>query len=149
MNYLEHIRRFVEVFPKDQIFVMIYEDFKKDNLGFLKKILKFLDVDENFQPSTRIANKNKTIRFRPFYYLIQSHGIKRIFWKILNIRTYFFIKRIVDKIFYRYEERKELDPRLLSELKKESMPLVQAFNEYLHKEQLTRIDLIDLWGYST
>lgn len=46
--FYKHLKPYFENFPKENIFVMIYEDIKKDNQKFIKRMYEFLEVDANF-----------------------------------------------------------------------------------------------------
>lgn len=46
--YVDQIKRFLRFFPKEQMFVIISEEFKKDKQETLKDVLEFLDVSSSF-----------------------------------------------------------------------------------------------------
>jgi hypothetical protein len=48
--YLEHIRRYQEIFPKDQLLVLLYDDLKAEPEIYIRKIYGFLGVDDTFLP---------------------------------------------------------------------------------------------------
>lgn len=146
-DYLNQIERFTKLFPKNQIKIIIFEDFKSDNLSYLKEIIKFLGVQENFVPKVMEVNKNKTVRLRFLYYFIQSPELKIFLRKRIKTATYFSIKKLIDKIFFRIERRQDIPSELLSNLRREFKPKIKELNEFLHKEQFTDIDILQLWGY--
>ena len=47
-----HIERFVNLFPKEQIHVALFEDLKTDPVGTTRALYKFLDVDPAFTPQS-------------------------------------------------------------------------------------------------
>ena len=49
--YFKQINRYLKLFPRDRILVLIYEDIQKDPLSFIKNIYNFLEVDADFVPS--------------------------------------------------------------------------------------------------
>ena len=49
--YAEHIERFLEFFPRKQILCQRFEDLGKDPKRFLKDLLLFAGVDDDFVPS--------------------------------------------------------------------------------------------------
>jgi len=148
-DYLNQIKRFTALFPKEQIQVLIFEDFKKDNSKYLKKIIKFLGINENYVPESKIINKNKTVRFRFLYHLVQSPGLKTFLRKRIKTKTYFYLKEFIDKIFFKEEKRKEIRTELYQKLKNEFKPMVQELNNYLLKEKFTDIDIVRLWKYES
>lgn len=146
-DYLTHIKRFLQHFPKEQILVIIFEDFKKDNLQYLKRIAAFLGIDANYVPGAKVVNKNKTVRFKPVYRIFQSQGLKTFFRNSLKAKTYFKIKGFIDRIFFRTEKRKPISPELYSRLRDELRPMVIQLNAFLHQEKFMDIDIVKLWGY--
>lgn len=49
-RYLEQLRRIFECFPRKQVKVFLYDDLKRDALGVVKEIIRFLGVDDRFEP---------------------------------------------------------------------------------------------------
>lgn len=146
-RYCEQIQRFTEYFPNNQIRIIIFEDFRKDNLKYLKMIMAFLGIDENVPLKQKIINKNKGIRFRGLYHLIQSQKFKQFFRERISTITYFQIKKVTDKIFFKVEKRAQLNEALHLKLKEEFRPMVIELNDYLHKEGFIQQDLFTLWDY--
>lgn len=48
--YFKQIKRFLEVFPQENLLIKIYEDKDIDPVGFIQDIYEFLDVDSTFVP---------------------------------------------------------------------------------------------------
>ena len=49
--YSEQLLRYLEIFSREQICILIYEDIKKDPIAFMKCIYQFLEVDDTFVSS--------------------------------------------------------------------------------------------------
>jgi hypothetical protein len=56
--YAQQLERYYDLFPKEQILVLIYEDIKKDPEAFMKKIHQFLGIDDTFKASMLHAQVN-------------------------------------------------------------------------------------------
>jgi len=80
--YCTHLRRYYDLFDKDQIKVYLHEDLKKDPVGFAQDIYKFLGVDDKFIPNVSVMHsrtglaKNKFLnifleRWTPFRYILR------------------------------------------------------------------------------
>jgi hypothetical protein len=50
-KYFEQLERYLAVFPKEQLLVLVYEDIKKDPKAFMQRIYRFLGVREDFEAS--------------------------------------------------------------------------------------------------
>jgi hypothetical protein len=48
--YHEHIRRYLMYFPREQMMVVLYDDLKRSPRDTLKKLFKFLEIEENVTP---------------------------------------------------------------------------------------------------
>jgi len=49
--YAEQLNRYLHVFKKEQMLVLVYEDSKKDPASYMRSIFEFLGVDPTFIPS--------------------------------------------------------------------------------------------------
>ncbi len=146
-NYYEHIQRFLKIFKKEQLRVIIFEEFIKDNERTFKDVLSFLEIDEKFNPEYKDVNTNKTVKFKFLYRLVQSPKLKLFFWKILTPKIYYKIKKIHEAIFFKHQKRIPLNDDLREELKIEFRPSVVKLNDLLKEEGLIEADLLELWKY--
>ena len=48
--YYKHLKRYFDLFPRENILVLIYEDIEKDPVHFIQNIYRFLGVDDSFSP---------------------------------------------------------------------------------------------------
>jgi len=91
--YYEQVKRYFEVFPKEQILVLDFEDLIKEPKVLLKKILYFYgitDIDESslYLPKENRTGipKNKLLQ----YFLVRNYPFKKIFKKVIpkNVISY-------------------------------------------------------------
>lgn len=63
--YAEQLDRYLALFPREQILILIYEDIEKDPAAFMKRIYEFIGVNKDFMPSMlhRRINVERTPRF--------------------------------------------------------------------------------------
>jgi hypothetical protein len=81
--YSEQIRRYYELFEREQIKVYLYDDFSARPIDVLQDIFRFLDVNDTFVPDVRIrANVSGVQRSQTLYWLIE-----RLFARPNPIRT--------------------------------------------------------------
>ncbi len=68
-KYSNQVKRYLEVFGKENIFFIDYDDFKKNTAKTVKEVYMFLELDNDFRPSfnkkynTYSAPRNAFIRF--------------------------------------------------------------------------------------
>lgn len=103
--YYQQLKRYFDLFPKENILVLIYEDIEKNPLKFIQSIYRFLGVDSSFRPKASQLRINPRRDKMPlairFFYLrcvpllsnrkmgrriIECNLVKKIF--------YFFIKTL-------------------------------------------------------
>ncbi len=56
VRYVENLRRFHAVFPREQVLVLVYEDFLKDNEATVRTVRRFLGVEEELPVEVKEAN---------------------------------------------------------------------------------------------
>ena len=84
--YYKCLKLYFDLFPRENILVLIYEDIKKDSLKFIQNIYRFLGIDDSFVPPSLNRKINPTIRHKYRYLtktihplLIALHKIKASF----------------------------------------------------------------------
>lgn len=55
-SYNRHVQAAIETIGWSNLKVIVYDDFKADNLGIARSVYKFLGVKQDFQPATSIVN---------------------------------------------------------------------------------------------
>lgn len=113
-KYYEQLKRYYDSFPKENIKVFIYEEFKDNPLKTYSEICSFIDVDTSFIPETGI--KHNTGKIPKNAYLHKVYFII-VFFK--NILTFLIsdnylstLKRCYNRLFF-YEKPKLSDADIL------------------------------------
>jgi len=71
-QFTDQVKRYFDVFGREKVKVIIYDDFKFDAARICKETFEFLDVDASFVPEIRIINQNKKIRSKAVRSLIET-----------------------------------------------------------------------------
>jgi hypothetical protein len=50
-RYAEHLATYLELFPREQILVLLYDDLVADPERFFMSICRFLEIDEHYEPA--------------------------------------------------------------------------------------------------
>jgi len=72
VRYVEQLRRFHDAFGSEQVLVLIYDDFKADNEGTFRAVLRFLEVDDTVAAQAMHANPSIAIRSPRLHGLVRS-----------------------------------------------------------------------------
>jgi Sulfotransferase family len=149
VRYVEQLRRYEELFGRDRILVLIYDDFRRDNEATVRRILSFLGVDDT-HPVPAIE-ANPTIGVRSVQLDTLKHELRsgsspalraaRLTLKALTTRG--LRKRMLYPLQRRLVYRKPPPPdeQFMQELRRRFKGEVEALSEYLNR------DLVALWGY--
>ena len=62
IHYTEQLRRFHSIFTREHVLVLIYDDFRADNEGTVKQVLRFLGVDAAEPIEVTQANPSVAVR---------------------------------------------------------------------------------------
>jgi hypothetical protein len=149
VRYVEQLRRYHEHFPAEQVLVLIYDDFRADNEATVRRVLRFLEVDDS--PPVVPQQVNPTVQVRaqrlhqlthalatgqgPFARAVRGSagalapkGVSRSSAVALRNRIFF-------------TRPQPPDERLMLELRRRFRGEVVALSEYMDR------DLVSLWGY--
>jgi hypothetical protein len=150
VRYVEQLRRYQALFAPEQVLVLIYDDFRADNQGTLRRVLRFLDVDEHHQlEELHVKQTTRTMRSQQLDDLLHS--------VTLGQSPVSRAARATAKTLAPRELRRDTlrrirrvgvlgpapapDETLMRELRARFKPEVVALSEYLDR------DLVALWGY--
>ncbi len=149
VRYTKQLQRYHDAFPPEQVLVLIYEDFRRDNEGVLRQVFRFLGVDESI--AVEAVDANPTVRTRSQHLDDIVHRVSvgigtpaRIVKQTVKAVTPTGIRRkALETVQSRvvYGAPPPADPALMAELRARFRPEVERFSEYLGR------DLITLWGY--
>jgi hypothetical protein len=149
VRYVEQLRRYHEQFPPEQVLVLIYDDFRDDNQATLRRVLRFIDVDDSYSIEPVEANPTVRVRSPKLNELLMSvylgrsqggRGVKRVVKPLVprSLRGKAF--RLTQRHVI-YGAPRPPDQELMLELRRRFKGEVEALSDYLGR------DLVSLWGY--
>ncbi len=149
VRYVEQLRRYHAVFPPEQVKVLIYDDFRRDNEATVREVLRFLAVDDTAEIGVREANPTVGVRARRLHEAVHAVSVGRgpvaraaraaagtLASRGLSRSSALAIR---DRIFF--TTPRPPDESLMLELRRRFKGEVEALSEYLGR------DLVKLWGY--
>ncbi len=149
VHYVEQLKRFREVFPPEQVLVLIYEDFKRDNETTVRTVLRFLGVSEDVALEATQANRTVAVRSIKLQTLVRNvrQGRGRVPRALKRALIALTSQRLRNEVLHplraraMYGSPRAPDQRFMLELRRRFKPEVVALSEYLDR------DLVTLWGY--
>jgi hypothetical protein len=149
LRYVDQLRRYDAVFSREQILVLIYDDFRADNEGTVRRVLRFLGVDDTHPIEVKDANPTVRLRSSQLDDAVKTVSagrgpmmrvVKRPVKTLTSRRMRHGALRLARRRLV-YGEPRPPDDRVMLELRHRFRPEVVALSEYLDR------DLVSLWGY--
>jgi hypothetical protein len=149
VHYLEQVRRYHDVFAAERVLVLIYDDFRRDNEATVRRVLRFLDVDDTAPVRALDANPTVSVRSLRADRMLRSvqggHGplarglrstAKALLPGAARSDALSALRRRV-----LYSQPPPPDEDLMNDLRRRYRDEVAAVGEYLGRDLLTE------WGY--
>jgi hypothetical protein len=151
VRYVEQLRRFHAVLAPEQVLVLVYDDFRAENEATVRRVLRFLEVDDSVAIDATEANPTVRARSRRLHELAHTFSVGR---GPLSRAVKTSVKALTPDTARRralaatrqrllYAQPKPTDEALMRELKRRFKGEVVAVSEYLNR------DLVSLWGYDS
>lgn len=148
VQYVEQLRRYHAVFPREQVLVLIYDDFRAENEATVRKVQRFLGIHETLPVELIDVNRAVRIRSPHVDWLVRSLYLgrgrsARTAKTVIKTVTSRRLRRGALAFQRRVQRGRPLppDPELMLDLRRRFKGEVVALSEYLDR------DLVRLWGY--
>ncbi len=148
VRYVEQLRRYSALFAPEQMLVLIYDDFRRDNEATVRRVLRFLEVDDTAEIDALEANPSVRVRSPQLDDLIHAVSVGQGGARALKAPLIALTPRRLRRGAMRTIRRRMIvsappppDEALMLELRRRYRPEVVALSEYLGR------DLVVLWGY--
>jgi hypothetical protein len=150
IKYADHLGRFYDHFPREQVLVLFYEDFKADNQAVYKEILEFVGVAPDHQPTFRRHNAGQKLKSKTAQRFVHrlSHGTggwagpKKLLKGLLpQFVRRFLLRTAMTKVVF--EPKDTVSPELRKRLMRSFKPEVIRFGKLIGRDVSAR------WGYDS
>jgi hypothetical protein len=134
-KYTQQIERYLTTFGRENVHIIVYDDFKENTAKAYREVLQFLEVNDTFQPKFNIINANKRLRsiaLRKF--LLQRPRVTRWVGKLMPPKLRHSVYHGLKAFNTVYEARPPIDPQLRMELQEEFAPEVERLSELLGRD---------------
>ena len=138
-RYAEQVERYFDTFGRDQVKVIIFDDFVRDPAAAYRETLEFLGVDPEFRPSLEIVNAGAARRFWRLQQLLLSPRAIKAARAIVPRAVRPYVGRTWDRINSRSAKRERLDPEVAASLRAELLPDIERLGALINR------DLAALW----
>jgi len=141
VKFSSHIKRYLDLFDRKQVKILIYEEFRENNVKVFRDVLRFIGLDNHINIDLRSHRSARKIRSNLLIKLLSSSYISQIPKKIIKGKNYFKLRSSFYKLIAKKEPRPQLPPKIRKEL-------MEKYKEEVEKtERLINKDLSKIWGY--
>jgi len=149
VRYVEQLRRYHDIFTPERVLVLIYDDFRSDNEQTVKKVLRFLEIDDAAPIEATEANPTVRVRSQQLDRLLRSVSMGRspatraVKGAVKSLTPRGLRRKALRSTQSRvvYGKPQPPDEAIVLELRRRFKGEVAALSEYLDR------DLITLWDY--
>jgi hypothetical protein len=149
VRYTEQLTRYHDVFPREQVLVLIYDELRADNVATVNRIFRFLGVDDSVPVASVQANPTVALRSQALDEAVHSLSVGRgpgSRWAKAVVKTLLprpARRRLLSTVQGRVVRSPAplADEELMRELREWLKPEVERLAAYLDR------DLVSLWGY--
>ncbi len=146
IRYAEHYDRFAAVFPSDQILALVYDDFRRDNTGIVRRVFEFLGVDPTVEPELAEHNAGgASLRSRRVQSTLRraTHG-GGVVALARSMLPKGLRRRAIETAYRRiaFEQAPPIDAWVVEEVQAKARTQVAQLGDRLGR------DLLGEWGYA-
>jgi hypothetical protein len=138
-RYGEQLERYFALFGRDQVHVVLFDDFLADTPGTYRLVLDFLNVDPAFVPTFRVINASVGRRSQRVHQLLLAPPVVRFARAVVPLSLRPRVGLLWDRISSRPERRAPLDPAVAASLRAELLPDIEQTGALIGR------DLAALW----
>ena len=144
INYSKQIERYLSLFKKDRVKIILFDELKNHTARVYGEILEFIKVAPDFIPEFNVVNPNKVLKWPRLKKLILDSPYFRKFLRLAFSDTgYAKMKNFYKNRLVAYKPRPDLDTTYRAEL-------MHRFKDEVAKTgDLLKKDLITLWNYDS
>lgn len=135
-RYFQQIKRYFEAFGRENVHVVIFDDFKADSATVYRETLKFLGVDSSFQPDFQVVNPGKRVRSKALRNFSKHprHGTRRLVRTLLPGAARQALSHALDRYNTRYEVARPVNYKVMEQLRAEFAPEVERLSRLLGRD---------------
>jgi len=132
-RYAEQLERYFNIFGRDHVHVIYYDDFRDNTNGEVYKTFQFLGLDPGAPVSLEIINRNKVVRHRGLHALamLPPTRLESLYHALTPHRFHGRVAALARRLSLEYEPRPPLDTTVRERLEQEMTPEILRIGRLL------------------
>ncbi len=128
--YAQHLKRYYNLFPRENIHIILLDEVKDNPEKVMQELYSFLDVDENFSPSSLHKKQHAAVKTRckalkkagyVFLKFLERLKLKSAHNKVGRNRNLYSIYRKINLLPYQYPPMEQKTERILKDFFREDI----------------------------
>lgn len=130
------VKRYLDIFGRESVHVIIFDDFVTDTLAEYRSLLSFLGVDSEFTPAVQIANPNKKLRSSSLQKLLREppETVRSLVRKVVPSGIRHALVDSVRDWNTKHAKRAPMNQELRHRLNQEFLPDVEMLSTLLERD---------------
>ena len=135
-RYTHQIQRYLDVFDRENVHIIVFDDFVSDLTEVYRETLRFLRVDPDFRPEFRKINPGRRVRSRTVYNLVEDRPqfVRSIVKVIMPYQLRDRILKGLLRLNSSHAPRPPMRPELRRQLQEEFLPEVEQLSKLLGRD---------------
>jgi hypothetical protein len=148
IDYKKYIKRYVDIYPRDNIKIVLFDDIEKNEITIYKEILQFLNAKNlDFVPSKPDRNSSHTFRFVWLRKKLFTPSVQKWLHTHIPVHLLPLGAKISKKIFKKNQAKPFVSREDIRRLKDQYKHNVYELSLFLSEEKFVNKDLLSIWGY--
>jgi hypothetical protein len=135
-RYEPQVQRYLDVFGRDNVLVILFDDLKSRTRAVYRDTLRFLDLNTAFQPELPVVNSNHRARSMRIHEFLRHppQAFRKVIHTVTSQRVRKFVGMRLMRLNVAYEPRAPMDSALRARLLKEVAPEVEKLSRLLNRD---------------
>src|SRR3989442_777266 len=135
VRYSHQVQRYLDVFDRDRVHIIIFDDLKLDRSGVCRKTLRFLEVKSEFEPNLKVVNPGKRVYSAALQNFLRHppHVVQKLSRALLPRRFRDSLSERLRHLNTFQKTRPPMDPELRSRLKAEFASEVAGLSKLIDR----------------
>jgi hypothetical protein len=141
--YADQVRRYLDVFGREQMHVVLFDDLETDAAGVYRRLLQALGVDPTYRADFRVVNSNRHVRNVRLHRLLHDHAsmglLRSVARAVAPVRLRKRVFRLLQHSNVQHRPRPPMKPETRRALQEMFRPDVENLSALLDQ------DLVACW----
>jgi hypothetical protein len=136
VQFPEQIQRYLDVFGRDSVHFIVFDDLVAEPSGVYRSTLDFLGVDPSVEVDLSVYNPNKRPRSGIVQKLIFAPRgpMRRVFGRLRSVPLMHRVRDALVSANSQTAQRQKMDPQLRAQLTDEFAPMVRELGELIGRD---------------